>query len=232
MNPAAAAEYDRRFFDSFRSTSASSAAAVVPLVLDLVPARSVIDVGCGEGVWLAEFSRRSVTDLLGIDGPHVDPANLLIPRERFLAHDLERPLPPPTRTFDLAVSLETAEHLTPARAASFVADLTALSPVILFSAAIPRQGGSHHVNEQWPAYWADLFAAHHYRWSDTLRPKLWPDQRISWWYRQNLLLFFRDNHPARIPLSTGHPPSLVHPDAWLERTTPKIKKARRKLWPF
>lgn len=56
------------------------------------------------------------------------------------------------RRFDLAMTIEVAEHLTPVRADSFVEDLTRLSDVVLFSAAIPAQGGINHVNEQWQSY--------------------------------------------------------------------------------
>ncbi len=82
------------------------------------------------------------------------------------------------RRFDLGICLEVAEHLPTAGADQLVENLVRLSDVILFSAAIPHQGGTHHVNEQWPSYWADLFAARHYFAWDGLRWLIWQDARI------------------------------------------------------
>ena len=73
--------YSVDFFTSHRAGSASSAARLVPLVLDLTDATSVIDVGCGIGTWLAEFVARGVPDVLGVDGAWVNPGQLLISRE-------------------------------------------------------------------------------------------------------------------------------------------------------
>ena len=64
--------------------------------------------------------------------------------------DLAQPLQI-DRRFDLALSLEVAEHLPPECGSEFVQTLTDLSSVILFSAAIPFQGGTDHLNEQWPS---------------------------------------------------------------------------------
>ena len=61
------------------------------------------------------------------------------------------------RRFDLVNCLEVAEHLDASRADSFVDDLCALGDVVVFSAAIPGQGGTHHVNEQFQSYWQERF---------------------------------------------------------------------------
>ena len=81
--------------------------------------------------------------------------------------------------------------MPPERGERFVADLVALAPVVLFSAAIPGQGGTDHINEQWQDYWARLFAKHDYVALDFLRLKFWNDSRIEWWYRQNIILYVR-----------------------------------------
>ena len=165
-----------------------SAKEVVPHVLELLKPESVIDVGCGVGSWLAVFREHGIDDYLGVDGVYVDLDLLQIPPDKFRPHDLTRPLQL-NRQFDLAVSLEVAEHLAAEHAAVFVASLVGLAPVVLFSAAVPYQGGLHHVNEQWPGYWVDLFEKHGFVVLDCLRSKLWLNDRVDWWYRQNLLLF-------------------------------------------
>jgi SAM-dependent methyltransferase len=183
-----ACSYSREFLMSIHPGAYRSAQEVVPLVLELLRPRSLIDVGCGVGSWLVAFREHGVTDVLGVDGAYLDLDLLQIPREQFLAHDLERPLKL-GRRFDLAVSLEVAEHLPAEHAATLVASLVGLAPVVLFSAAVPLQGGTHHVNEQWPGYWVSLFERHGYLVIDCLRDKVWSNDRVEWWYAQNMLFF-------------------------------------------
>jgi len=157
-------------------------------VLQLVRASSVIDIGCGDGSWLALFRKHGVAKVLGVDGKYVDRDLLQIPMECFQAVDLTKPFGFGT-TFDLAISLEVAEHLPAGCAAVFVECLTKLAPVVLFSAAIPFQGGEHHVNEQWPDRWVELFEGNGYFAVDCIRKQVWTNEAVEWWYAQNTLLF-------------------------------------------
>ena len=93
------------------------------------------------------------------------------------------------KPFELTQSFEVAEHLYAQYAPNFIKLLTSLSDIILFSAAIPYQGGVHHVNEQPPAYWAELFAQNDYVCIDCIRSQIWNNESISTWYSQNILLF-------------------------------------------
>jgi SAM-dependent methyltransferase len=203
-----------------------SAEEIVPLVLKLIPARTVVDVGCGEGAWLSVFRKNGVLDVLGVDGDYVHRDTLQIPQEQFQAADLSKPLQV-GRKFDLAVSLEVAEHLPPECAATFVESLTRLAPVILFSAAIPFQGGNHHVNEQWPDKWAGLFQEHGYRVVDCIRKRVWQNDAVEYWYAQNALLFVRSdvlegNKSLALELERTNPSQLrlVHPRKYLELASP------------
>ena len=213
--------YSRSYYEGLQSGSLRSAEVVAPLVLGLISARSVVDVGCGVGAWLAAFQKSGVDDIWGIDGDYVDASILQIPRSRFQGADLSKPLVL-NRTFDLAISLEVAEHLPPDCAARFVDSLTRLAPVVLFSAAIPFQGGNHHVNEQWPDFWAALFEAHKYLAIDCIRKRIWENEAVEWWYAQNTLLFVRadalESHPALQAEQARTDPAqlrLVHPGQFL-----------------
>src|SRR5262249_36128871 len=170
-----------------------SAREIVPLVLELILVRSIVDVGCALGTWLSVFKECGVQDVLGIDGAHVDLNMLEIPKEQFLAFDLGKPFAI-GRQFDLVVSFEVAEHLPPECAEIFVDSLTRLGPVILFSAAAPFQGGENHVNEQWPDYWVKYFQSKGYEAIDCLRKKIWQNSKVEWWYAQNTLMFVRRDH--------------------------------------
>jgi hypothetical protein len=135
-----------------------SASAVIPLALALANPKSVVDVGCGPGIWLESYRKHGISDFLGIDGPWVRPETLRIPKENFRVEDLSKPLAI-GRQFDLVNSLEVAEHLDAGCADVFARSLASLGDLIVFSAAIPGQRGYHHVNEQFQGYWVEKFQA-------------------------------------------------------------------------
>lgn len=191
--------YDERFFEELREGARRSARVIVPILVDRLRPRSVVDVGCGLGTWLAVFRENGIADVVGIDGDYVDRARLEIPPENFVPHDLERVVRL-GRRFDLAISLEVAEHLPAESAATFIDSLTSLSPFVVFSAAIPFQGGTNHVNEQWPDYWAALFEARGFAPVDCIRREVWSNDDVEWWYAQNILLFVEE---ARLGASPG-----------------------------
>jgi SAM-dependent methyltransferase len=201
--------YTPAFFDLLTHGTRESARTVVPLVNDLVKPASVLDVGCGTGTWLAEWGRAGVADVAGVDGHYVDQAVLQVPSGRFTPADLKKPLSL-GRKFDLVQSLEVAEHLEEPYADTFVESLTSHGDTVMFSAAIPGQGGTHHVNEQWPSYWAEKFARVGYTAYDVIRPQIWTDPRVLVWYKQNILLFARDR--VFDGAMTGL--DLVHPEMW------------------
>ena len=211
-------QYDAAFFESLEEGSGRSAAIVADLVVSALDPHSIVDVGCATGLWLAAFRKQGVADTLGVDGPWVDPARFAGPPETFRSHDLTQRVQV-ERRFDLALCLETAEHLPPERASSLVDDLVALAPLVLFSAAIPGQVGTGHINEQWPSYWRDLFAARNYDCHTALREQLWLRREVEVWYRQNILVFTAPDRTeqvakalARLAASSAPPLDLVHPD--------------------
>jgi hypothetical protein len=151
---------------------------------------------------------------------------LRIPRERFLPFDLTDPFTT-DQHFDLAMSFEVAEHLPASRAAGFVASLVALAPAVLFSAAIPGQGGTGHINEQWPEYWVTLFGDRGYEVIDTLRPKVWNVTALAACLRQNVLLFASSDLIASSPkLAEARAATdlgrlaVVHPEVFADMTNP------------
>jgi len=196
-----ASVYSGQFYAAQVDGSASSARVVVPLVLSLLPVRSVIDIGCGVAPWAAEFLSNGVPEVRGIDGEYVDRSQLRIPPDRFSARDLTKPLQF-DRTFDLAVCLEVAEHLPESRASGLVVDLTSLAPCVLFSAAVPGQGGTHHINEQYLPYWIDLFQRQGYEGIDPIRPRILGNNAVEWFYQQNTVMFVAPKRPL---LARGFP---------------------------
>lgn len=213
--------YTENFFSELQGGSYRSAKEIVPLILELVRPGSVIDIGCGAGTWLSVFKEFGIEEICGVDGDYVDAKILKIPKEQFLSLDLSKPFHL-GRQFDLVLSLEVAEHLPPESAGIFIDSLTKLGPVVLFSAAIPHQGGTQHMNEQWPDYWAKLFQHKGYVAIDCIRKTIWQNSNVEWWYAQNLLLFVRTNYLdshlllKRAFENTGAPQlSIVHPKKYL-----------------
>jgi SAM-dependent methyltransferase len=215
--------YDQEFYKQIRDGSRLSAQVIIPLILEHIQPRTVVDVGCGAGIFLSVFEQHGITNYLGVDGDYVDQSMLEIPADRFLSADLNKPLQI-NQTFDLVISLEVAEHLSSTSAETYVKTLTRLGDFIIFSAAIPQQGGAGHINEQWPIYWAKLFAKENYITVDYLRSKLWGHQHVESWYAQNILCFIRNKVVQYYPrlacyIRSPEDPSLslVHPDLYLNR---------------
>ena len=180
--------YSSDFFDYIDAGSRISARIVAKELLAQFKISSLLDVGSGHGAWAAEWLAAGVKNVVAVDGDYVSADQLAIPVEKFVAHDLSRPLDLGKR-FDLVQSLEVAEHIAAEHADTFVANLVKHGDVILFSAAVPHQGGEHHVNEQPPEYWRERFASHGYDAFDWLRPRIADRREIKAWYRYNSLIY-------------------------------------------
>jgi SAM-dependent methyltransferase len=194
----AAMHYNRSFFDSISGVSARSARHLLPIVLDALEPKSVVDIGCGTGAWLAEFLRLGVSDATGVDGAYVAAETLLIPATAYRAQDIAQRFDL-GRRYDLAVCLEVGEHIPKASSATLVANIVAHAPMVLFSAAVPGQGGQDHINEQPLEFWRDLFAQEGFVAFDAFRPLLRGARDVDPWYRNNVLLYVREDTVAGLP---------------------------------
>lgn len=202
--------------------SIRSAEVIVKLLLERLEVRSVCDVGCGVGIWLRELLKQGVQDVVGVDGAWVPADKLLVPRERFVTHDLTTPLGL-GRRFDLVLCLEVGEHL-PGQAADVLVDsLVAHGSTICFSAAVPGQGGYQHINEQFQDYWIEKFRARGYTAYDMLRPKLWGSSAVEYYYAQNVLVF----STSKLPFPTEFITSPIHPALYRLRSDPKNYSLRQ-----
>ncbi len=219
--------YDKSFFEGQKGGSVRSATEVVPIVIYLFDPKSVVDVGCGVGTWLKVFVDKGITDVLGIDGEYVDRKQLVVPADKFMPHDLEKSFPS-NKKFDLAISLEVGEHLPEHSAEQFVKTLTSLAPVVLFSAAIPFQGGTHHINERWQSYWAEKFNKNGFVPTDIIRKKIWTNNEVQPWYKQNIVLYIDktklvdQNFPIKNEDEVTEFGNLdvVHPEIYLQAVDP------------
>jgi SAM-dependent methyltransferase len=226
--------YDSVFFKDHKNVSSNSAKIVIPYIKTLVQADSVIDIGCGIGTWLSVWNENGVDDVFGIDGDYVNRQQLLIPEDKFMPFDLSTELTL-DRKFDLATSFEVGEHIPKEFSGTFVNNISKLADVIVFSAALPGQGGTNHINEQWPSFWIPLFAKNGFLPVDCIRSKIWNNNEVAYYYRQNIIVFIherkQDEYTSLIneyPSGQDHINNLVHPIT-LQNSVNKSSKLKHKL---
>ena len=229
-----ATPYNSGFYDRQSDGSRRSADAIVPVLMDWLAPKSVLDIGCGVGTWCAAFEQAGVPIVAGIDGPWVDQSKLQMKPDGFVTFDFAtapKPYAPalPAERFDLAVTFEVLEHINPAHAADAVAMITRLADVVVAGAAIPGQGGRHHVNEQWPSYWRDLFGAQGFEAFDCVRPVVAQLDGIDPWYAQNPILYARAPFAPELKarLDSAVIAALAKPAPWVHPAL--YQGAKRKL---
>lgn len=187
----------------------SSPSVLVPIIVKLFNPESLIDVGCGIGNWLKEFEKNDVVDLFGLDGTHLNKSLFLLNSDKLMLLDLEKSFTL-NRKFDVAISLEVAEHLKADSAISFVKSLCSLSDIVVFSAAVPGQGGQNHLNEQWPSYWKKIFQDQGYHFNDIIRPLIWLNDNVRVHYKQNI--FVASKKPIHQNIEKNAIIDLLHPE--------------------
>jgi len=192
---------------------------IVPILNSLFAPSSVVDVGCGTGTFLAAFKRSGIQVIKGYDGSWVN-MDLLkdnLDESEFVPCDLEQNITFNQR-YDLALCLEVAEHLSEQSADTLVQNLVASSDVVVFSAAIPGQGGQNHINEQWLSYWQGKFERYGYIVEDVLKPLLWNNEKIEYWYKQNMVVARTPDYSYNKPIVENTLKNMVHSDLLKERT--------------
>jgi SAM-dependent methyltransferase len=207
--------YDSNFYTRNLETQIASASELLKAITTFVQPKSVVDVGCGIGLIANKFFEFGATEVCGIDGDYVDRSMLQLSEKYFVVHDLTKPYIS-KRRYDLAMSFEVAEHLEQKYATNFVKSLCSLSDIITFSAAVPGQGGAHHVNERPQSYWVDIFAKNGYSAIDCIRPIIWNTKNIKPNYKQNTLLFINKDIEQQINIKPPQLPifDIIHPDTF------------------
>lgn len=204
-------EYDEEFYKNIELMEKDEK-EIIPLIIQWLSPTSIVDFGCGEGKWLREvLEQNGAIDILGIDGSYVNKERLKIPKGKFIAADLRRSIFL-KRKFDLAISTEVAEHLEEIYSDVFIDNIVRSSDNILFSAAVPGQGGTNHINEQWQSYWIQKFEKRGYYCDYSVRNYFWNKVEIKSWRKQNLLFFSKNRRriaPDNELLNVVHPEEFI-----------------------
>lgn len=155
------AVYDAAFYATFGHEAEKMAPWLMPLLNRVIPFESLVDVGCGEGwyvYWLiGNRDDPEEKNFFGIEGSTAAVQDTVIP-DFVGKHDLRKPFRS-IRKYDIAFSLEVAEHIEEEYAPVFVDTLCNLSDTVVMTAAPPGQGGLMHCNERPQEYWKELFFA-------------------------------------------------------------------------
>lgn len=218
--------YNEKYYTDQIEGSYRSAHPVLSTVFKEVQISSVLDLGCGRGLWLKASRDFGASKLVGVDGAYnrgkIDDDEI-----QFISHDLNKEIKLNER-FDLAISLEVAEHCSPTECETFVANICRASDLVVFGAAIPGQGGLDHQNENWQSFWAGLFSKRDYVAFDIIRPQVWSDKAVEFWYRQNTIMYAKRDSTAFNQLKAqGYEfvedlerLDLIHPDLFKLYTQP------------
>lgn len=217
--------YNDSFYKSQKSGSHASAQIIVAYIITKFGRyiKTVVDYGCGSGAWLNVFEHYG-REIKGFDFGQGVKENLFISQDKYERMDLTSDWNK-EREYDLALCLEVAEHIPENHSTKLIEILVSSAPLILFSAAIPGQGGVNHINEQYPSYWIKKFIDYDYSCFDIIRPKFWYNKHIEYWYRQNCLIFKKNNiiisgleDDKRVDIfSQAHLIDVVHPELLKEK---------------
>jgi SAM-dependent methyltransferase len=197
--------YDAHFYHSAVRYEKRSSLSFAKIVQTYLKPKSVVDVGCGCGIYLKAFSLVGVKELLGIDGSEHAIKESFVPG-KIILHDLRTPLRI-KKKFDLCLCMEVAEHIEFKYAELLVDNLIKLSDKLLFTAALPGQGGRNHINEQPHSFWIKLFGQRGFYLKKELTKRLKQDmegKNVIWWVPQNLMLFERAEKIEHPKKTTDH----------------------------
>jgi Methyltransferase domain len=181
--------YNDSYFAAEEAWTKPSAREVVDIVLKSFSPKSLVDVGCGSAVYLHFFQAAGI-EIKGYEGSMAAIQRAAVNKSFIEQCDLTQPIQS-SRTYDMAICFEVAEHLPSASADVLVKSLSGLSSLILFSAAQPGQGGVDHINEQPWTHWADKFKAQGYVLDEAMTAKLRKEfgaQGSVWWLEKNMFV--------------------------------------------
>ncbi len=191
--------YNAEFFSTNQAEGLRHAEWFCPLIVEIFHPKSLVDVGCGTGHFVKWCDDHDI-EAFGIEGSvwaveHAIGKCVIQMDLRQKGFAVEH-----CRKFDLAISIEVAEHIEKEYAGVFVDTLCALSDTVVMTAAPPGQGGTMHVNEQeWP-YWRDLFSNRHYyfdavttgKLKDRIRLATIEGHHVATWFAKNIMVWRAD----------------------------------------
>lgn len=193
-------DFESVFDDNFINDIYKTQVPMIKLIAEIINKqfhpKSLIDMGCGSGLYLAEFYKLGIN----VSGCDINETALswiksILPDINVFVSDLRKKISFKQK-FDLCLCLEVAEHIEEIYSHIFVENLINSSNIIIFSASPPEQPGIYHVNEHEQEFWINLFSEKNYNinWEETnLLKKNLKNQNIIYWLVNNILVFCQNN---------------------------------------
>jgi len=185
--------FNRTFFKRNLDWNVPIAGIFVDLLMRHFHPLSVVDVGCGNAEFLAEFKKRNVA-IKGYEGSRHALDSALVDRKFIELFDLKNTIQE-TQKYDLVLCLEVAEHIESEFSQKLVENVTSLGDVIVFTAATPGQGGHFHMNEQHREFWINLLSLRNFALDSSLTEVLkkeMKDRGLLQWYYDNVMVYKRN----------------------------------------
>jgi hypothetical protein len=213
-------KYSHDFYSDMKKASADSYSFLATWIFNYCSPKSAIDWGAGTGELLMALQISHNVRVRALEGHWIKELPTSLPKIYYEFRDLRFPFKLEEK-FDVAICLEVAEHLEDEYAQTLIDGICNSSDLIFFSAAIPYQGGTSHVNEQWPIYWAEKFHQAGFVLAHDPREELWDNPEVAAYYKQNLLIFERSEGNLKLVV----PRPLIHPSLWERKCiTHSLKK--------
>jgi hypothetical protein len=126
---------------------------VIPRIFNI---DSIIDLGCSVGPFIDGALQGGAKKVLGIDVAGNFAVKYCVEqlRDKIVCANLGKPLQNDYGKWDCALSVETAEHLLPEEADTFVDNLVKVAGKIIVFSASPKSSNIH-LNPQKPEYWKE-----------------------------------------------------------------------------
>ena len=179
------------------------------VLVSMYAPKSVIDIGCNRGIYLEGFQSAGC-EVLGIDSDEQALSKAKVPTIRL---DITNGLNP--KKYDLALCLEVLEHIEEAKSDKVISNICKGADTVVFSAALPGQGGDGHINCQQKAHWIEKFKANGYSQDIEETNFIIRDMKSKpgtmGWLLNNVMVFRRNGTPSiYTEKMTFHVVSLPH----------------------
>ncbi len=186
------AVYSDNFFKEIAEDEKTkkSAGKIAEYIKKNFDGHSVIDVGCGIGIYLKPLEKRNY-EVLGVEGSEKALKYAKINKSKILIKDVTKNINL-NKKFDVVLCFEVAEHISTKYSETLVKNLTNLGDIILFTAASPGQGGIDHINEQKKEFWIGLFKKNNFKFKKKETEKIkkyLKKENCHWWLYENMMVF-------------------------------------------
>lgn len=201
--------YSKNYYSRHANGSLNSANRILSLLSEFIHPNSVADIGCGTGTWGFTAEKIWGAQIFAFDRHRYDDCDMYISAEKYFQCDLRQK----TRLgrYDLAICVEVIEHIDQNYEDIVIDNLCACSDTLLFSGALPFQGGTGHINERPFSYWLEKFNMRGYTMIQDIRWSIWDQSDIEIWYRNNIMFLMKTttkNKPTPYPVDIIHPQML------------------------